>query len=133
LSKEFAEFMDSMREEPLEERMDQFSEILTKVMSIVISAIDDMNQKIANISHQFNILRTAQQGLSAEIQQLKSRAIAAAPNAPIVTPMGNAPQAPAIQAAAPKPKPAPRPLSPVSARSAINNELKALFSRRKKS
>lgn len=127
--------MDGLREEPLEERINQISDILTKVMSIVISAIDDMNQKIANISHQFNTLRSVQQGIVAEIQQLKANPMAAAqgsgPTAPIVTPMANAPQAPVVQAA-PQPKPAPKPLSPMSARSAINNELKALFSRRKK-
>ncbi|MHA1298159.1 MAG: hypothetical protein ACTSO9_01815 [Candidatus Helarchaeota archaeon] len=132
MAKEFADFMDGLREEPLEERVNELSDILTKVMTIVVSAIDDLSQKIGNLTYQFNTLRSSQDGLMREIQALKARPVGAngGPNAPIVTPIGAAPQAPTVQAA---PKPAPRPLSPMSARSAINNELKALFSRRKKS
>ncbi|MFX1451888.1 MAG: hypothetical protein ACFFCM_13665 [Promethearchaeota archaeon] len=129
MSKEFADFMDKLREEPLEEQINEISDILTKVMAIVVSAIDDINQKMANLEYQFSNLQGAQTRMAQELQQIKATGVA--PGAkPIVSDM-TGPQAPIVQAA-PQPKPAPRPLSPMSARSAINSELKALFSRRKK-
>ena len=120
MSHEFAKFMEELREEPLEERIDELSDILTKVMAIVVSAIDDINQRIGQIE-------VVQNQLSRDLQDIKARGV---PAKPVVSPMTGQ-QAPTIQAA-PQPKPAPRPLSPMSARSAINSELKALFSRRKK-
>ncbi len=128
MSKEFADFMDKLREEPLEEQINEISDILTKVMAIVVSAIDDINQKIANIEYNFTNLQGAQTRIVQEIQQIKATGVTPS-GKPIVSPAPG-PQAPIIKPAAPKP--APRPLSPMSARSAINSELKALFSRRKK-
>ncbi|MFX0134034.1 MAG: hypothetical protein ACFFDN_10360 [Candidatus Hodarchaeota archaeon] len=127
MSKEFADFMDKLREEPLEEQINEISDILTKVMAIVVSAIDDINQKMANLEYQFTNLQGAQTRIVQDLQQIKATGVT--PGAkPIVSP-ATGPQAPIVK---PAPKPAPRPLSPMSARSAINSELKALFSRRKK-
>ncbi len=124
--------MDELREEPLEKRIDEVSDILTKVMTIVVSAIDDLNQKIVTLHHQFTAIQNQQAQISQEIQVLKTSPMAAGATSgtPVVTPMSGL-QTPAVQAA-PQPKLEPKPISPMSARSAINSELKALFSRRKK-
>lgn len=120
--------MDRLREEPLEEQINEISDILTKVMAIVVSAIDDINMKMANLEYQFSNLQGDQTRIVQEIQQIKATGVTPS-GKPIVSP-ATGPQAPIIK---PAPKPAPRPLTPMSARSAINSELKALFSRRKKS
>ena len=149
----FADFMDSIREEPIEKRMDEFSEILTRVMSIVVSAIDDLSNRMATLENNMNDTMTSTTNLTgtiatltADINLLKNKiisgAVAAAPGAPSMPsapgaaplpppPGPGAPTAPPAPPAPPKPQPPAKPLTGGSARSAINSELKALFGKRR--
>lgn len=129
MAKEFAAFMKDLREEPIEKRIDEVSDILTKVMTIVVSAIDDINQKIANMELNLTNMGNSNAQMNRELQEIKARGIPApVAGAPVVKPMSPTPQTPAV----PAPKPLQAPANPMTARSAINSELKALFSRKKK-
>ncbi|MHA1784647.1 MAG: hypothetical protein ACTSVY_09370 [Candidatus Helarchaeota archaeon] len=132
MSKDFANFMESIKEEPFEEQLNEFSDILTKVMAIVVSAIDDMTQRMSTLEQMLNANTSEINALKTNMTNLQQRAIAAPVDSsgqPQL--LGNAPNMKA-PAPPPPPKPKPKPLSPLSARSAINSELKALFSKRRR-
>ena len=127
MSREFANFMESVKEQPIEDQVTEISDILTKVMAIVVSAIDDLTQRMTTLEQTL-------QNNAIEINSLKNNVTKLQQSPPTLTPQ------PQIQGTEPgvtnpppppPPKPAPKPMSPLSARSAINSELKALFSKGK--
>ena len=126
---EFASFMESINEGPLEDRINELSDILTKVMAIVVSAIDDLTQRMSVIEQTLQTNSTNYTAIKASVDKITT-VLTANPQAlqqgPLLgKPEGNPPPPP------PPPKPKPKPMSPLSARSAINSELKALFSKRR--
>jgi hypothetical protein len=122
MSRDFASFMASISEESAEERISELMEILDKVMQIIMNSTDSLTNRILSLEN--NVNATMQR-----IVKLESRPVVAAPAAPGAAP---GPAAPAPMAP-PPPKPEPKPLSPVSARAALQSELKQLFARRKQS
>ncbi|MHA1267772.1 MAG: hypothetical protein ACTSRS_21230 [Candidatus Helarchaeota archaeon] len=121
MSRDFASFMASLSEDSAEQKIQELMEILDKVMQIIINTSDSLYAQLGQIETEIHQLLT-------RIVNLESRPVAAAP--------GAAPGAPASTTTAatapPPPKPEPKPLSPMSARAALQSELKALFARRKK-
>ena len=127
MSRDFANFMESVKEQPIEDQVSEISDILTKVMAIVVSAIDDITQRMSTLE------QTLQNNAN-ELNSIKNDVTKLQQGGPVLTGQ------PQLQGTAPgvtnpppppPPKPAAKPMSPLSARSAINSELKALFSKRK--
>ena len=129
MSHDFANFMESINEGPLEDRINELSDILIKVMAIVVSAIDDLTQRMTVIEENLQTNSTDNNAIRDSVTKIMT-ALTANPGAigqvPIIGPEGNPPPPP------PPPKPKPKPVSPLSARSAINSELKALFNKRRR-
>jgi hypothetical protein len=123
MSREFASFMASISGESSEQRLKELSEILDKVMQIVINSIDQLSGNIVQIE-------TRIQNITNRIVRLETMPVAPAAMGVSGGPPGVLPP---IQAPMPPmPPPEPKPVSPMSARSALQGELKALFARRKK-
>ena len=123
MSREFASFMASISGESSEQRLKELSEILDKVMQIVINSIDQLSGNIAQIE-------TRIQNITNRIARLETMPVMSAPMGVPGGPPGVPPPMPAM--APPMPPPEPKPASPMSARSALQGELKALFSRKKR-
>jgi hypothetical protein len=122
MSRDFATFMSSISGESSEQRINELMEILDKVMQIIMNSVDNLTNRIFSLEN--NVNATMQR-----VVKLESRPVAVAPAAlgAVPGPAAPAPMAP------PPPKPEPTHLSPVSARSALQSELKQLFARRKQS
>ena len=119
MSRDFASFMASIQGDSAEEKIKELMEILDKVMQIIMNSTDQLFGQMIKLDTDLN-------ALTGRLTQLESRpSVGAAPGQPM--PSAGAPGTPA----APAPKPAPKPISPVSARAALQGELKALFARRK--
>ena len=130
MSHDFANFMESINEGPLEDRINELSDILTKVMAIVVSAIDDLTQRMSEIETTLQTNATDNNAIRDSVTKIIT-ALTATPGAInqqqlIGAVEGNPPPPP------PPPQPKPKPVSPLSARSAINSELKALFNKRRR-
>jgi len=123
MSREFASFMASISGESAEQRLKELSEILDKVMQIVINSIDQLSGNIAQID-------TRIQNITNRIVRLETMPTMGAPMGVPGGPPGVPPPMPAM--APPSPPPEPKPVSPMSARSALQGELKALFARKKR-
>ncbi|MDD1779144.1 MAG: hypothetical protein LUQ65_13335 [Candidatus Helarchaeota archaeon] len=127
MSREFASFMASISGESAEQRLKELSEILDKVMQIVINSIDQLSGNLAQIE-------TRIQNITSRIVRLETMPTMAAPMGfPGGAPGGAPGVPPPMPAMAPPPPPLePKPANPMSARSALQGELKALFARKKK-
>jgi len=122
MSREFASFMASITGESAEQRLKELSEILDKVMQIVVNSIDQLSGNITQ-------METRIQNLTARIVKLETSTVPAPMGAPGIAP-GVPPPMPI--SGPPMPPPEPKVVSPMSARSALQGELKALFARKKK-
>ena len=114
MSKDFASFMASISGESVEQRINELMEILDQVMMIIINSIDQLSERIVK-------LETGIQNMANIVAKFESGSVLNASSAQTTPSM----------AAPPPPKPTPKPMSPISARSALQNELKQLFARRK--
>jgi hypothetical protein len=119
MSKEFASIMEAISGDTIDEKIKTFSDVLDKITQFAVNSIDQLTRKVGH-------LEGLVQNLQARIVKIEQT-----PRAPIGQP-GTAPPPPVTNAPAPAPRPEPAPISPVSARSALQGELKALFARRKK-
>ena len=138
-AEEFADFLDSTRKAPLEEKLNAFGDIIEKIMSIVLripdlvdQSLDAVNEKVSNLQNQLNSLNIRSAGGPATTAPtVASSAPARAPDGPPGGPPGGPPPPPGAPRG-PAPAPAPsRPASPVTLRGAIMGELKSLFAKRK--
>ena len=125
MSREFASFMASISGESAEQRLKELSEILDKVMQIVINSIDQLSGNIAQIE-------TRIQNITGRIVRLETMPTMAAPMGFPGGAPGGAPGVPPPMPAMAPPPPEPKPANPMSARSALQGELKALFARKKR-
>ena len=127
MSREFASFMASISGESAEQRLKELSEILDKVMQIVINSIDQLSGNIVQIE-------TRIQNITSRIVRLETMPVMSAPmGGPGGVPGGAPGVPPPMPAMAPPPlAPEPKAASPMSARSALQGELKALFAKKKK-
>jgi len=123
MSREFASFMATISGESAEQRLKELSEILDKVMQIVINSIDQLSGNIAQIE-------TRIQNMTNRIVRLETMPVMPAPMGVPGGAPGVPPPMPAM--APPPPPPEPKPASPMSARNALQGELKSLFARKKK-
>ena len=141
MAEEFSNFLDQTREAPLREKVDGLSEIIEKMMMLIMSIPDNVDKLFSNINDKITGIDKKINGLEGKIANLKvSQGIVANPSAPIST-SGGAPGAPPPPPGAPPmpgapPRPGapptpPRPANPVSLRSSIMGELKELFKKRR--
>ncbi|MHA1131675.1 MAG: hypothetical protein ACTSQQ_12810 [Candidatus Helarchaeota archaeon] len=120
MSEDFANIMKAISGDTIEERIKVFSDVLDKITQFAVNSIDQLTKTVAR-------LEATLQNMQGRITQLEQRPVAVAPAANAVPgPVAPAPIAP------PPPKPEPKPLSPMSARAALQSELKQLFAKRKR-
>ena len=144
-------FLKASKGKSTEEKVDDLSELVVKVMETFVNVMEQIDgkltvlgQKMQEMEENVKIDKARNEG---EMNTIKSwlttlqaggvapipGAVGALPVAPGETPGSPmAPQAPAPPKPAPKPKPAAKPLSGMGARAALQSELKELFSRMKK-
>ncbi|MHA1131676.1 MAG: hypothetical protein ACTSQI_08590 [Candidatus Helarchaeota archaeon] len=121
MSRDFASFMASISGDSAEQRITELMEILDKVMQIIMNSVDNLTERVFALENNIN---TSLQ----RVANLEARPTVAVPASGIApNSAAPAPMAP------PPPKPEPKPLSPMSARAALQSELKQLFARRKQS
>ncbi|MFX1295629.1 MAG: hypothetical protein ACFFD2_12360 [Promethearchaeota archaeon] len=121
MSKDFASFMSSISGESSEQRIQELMEILDKVMQIIINSVDQLSERIFKLE---NTIHT----MAGRVTKLETRPVSAVSASQQAA---GATTGPAASAASAAPKPAPKPTSPISARAALQSELKALFNKRK--
>ncbi|HUY00401.1 MAG TPA: hypothetical protein VMV49_12645 [Candidatus Deferrimicrobium sp.] len=124
MSRDFASFMASISGESAENRIKELMEILDKIMEITINSIDSittnmqqLEMRVQNMTQRIVQLETAPRATSGQTGPASSQ-LEGVPQ-PVPPPVAQAP-------------PGPRLTSPVSARSALQGELKALFAKRKR-
>ena len=126
MADEFNMVLNSMREAPLREQVEGLSDVIEKMMMLIMSIPDQVDKMVADLNSQIN-------GLHSKIASLESRIAAGATAAPAP----GAPSAGGVGPGAPPPPPsapAPRPqapANPISLRSSIMGELKELFKKRR--
>lgn len=157
MAEEFNSFLAQAKKSPIEDKVNQFGEIIEKIMSIVLRIPDLVDNSLSGISQQISSLEARLNAANSEIAVLKSRpagapgaAIGAPPGPPLPggPPPGGPPGSPPPPPpggprpggppGSPPPPPggpgpgAAAPASPVSLRGAIMGELKSLFAKRKR-
>ncbi|MHA1727264.1 MAG: hypothetical protein ACTSWY_00870 [Promethearchaeota archaeon] len=134
MSEEFSNFLDQTREKPIREKVDALSEILEKMMMIIMSIPESVDKVISDLSLRISNIDNRINGIENKIANLK-----ASPTPTVASPSGPSPPlppgAPPPPPGAPSrpgtpPKPA-RPANPTSLRTSIMGELKDLFKKRK--
>jgi hypothetical protein len=120
MSKEFASIMEAVSGESIDEKIKAFSDVLDKVTQFAMNSIDQLSRKVGEIDA---FLRNLENRIT-RVEQLPPVASGA--------PTGSAPPPSILGPQAPPPPPEPKLASPVSARSALQGELKALFAKRKR-
>ena len=147
-AEEFADFLDSTRKAPLEEKLNAFGDIIEKIMSIVLripdlvdQSLGAVNEKVSNLQNQLNSLNNQVSSIRsggapvATSPAISAPAASRVPGGPSGGPPGGPPPPPGGPPGGPRgpgPAPAPSsPASPVSLRGAIMGELKQLFAKRK--
>lgn len=135
-AEEFANFIAEAKKSPLEDKVNAFGDIVEKIMTIILKIPDLVDRQVSAIQTKLN-------GLTNEINTLKTRAIAptAASGIPSVSggpsgppPPPGGPKGPLPPPGPPGPPGAPKaagPVNPVTLRGAIMGELKTLFAKRK--
>ena len=126
MSDEFNAVLNSMREAPLREQVEGLSNVIEKMMMLIMSIPDQVDTMVNQSQSQIG-------GLQSKITGLESRIASGATAAPASGPggaPGGAPSAPPPPPGAPAPRPQ-APANPISLRSSIMGELKELFKKRR--
>ncbi len=127
MADEFNAVLNSMREAPIREQVEGLSEVIEKMMMLIMSIPERVDIMIAQLNNQIGTLQS-------QISTLESRIAAgatAAPAAGVTSGPGPAvPGAPPPPPGAPAPRPQ-APANPISLRSSIMGELKELFAKRR--
>ena len=127
MAEEFSNFLDQTREAPLREKVDGLSDIIEKMMMLIMSIPDNVDRLFTNINDKITNIDKKINDLDGKIANLKvapAASLATNSSTPISSP-GAPPPPPG---APPTP---PRPANPVSLRSSIMGELKELFKKRR--
>ncbi|MFX1571315.1 MAG: hypothetical protein ACFFB0_01065 [Promethearchaeota archaeon] len=145
-AEEFASFLETTRKAPLEEKLNDFGDIVEKIMQIVLKISDLVDQSLQTVNTRVTNLQNQLTTINNDLTSLKaggpvtsatstvsSPALGAPPGGPpLSSPPGGPPGGPPPPPGGPGSAPAPnRPASPVSLRGAIMGELKELFAKRK--
>lgn len=126
MADEFNAVLDSMREAPLREQVSGLSEVIEKMMMLIMSIPDQVDAMVAGLQSQIG-------GLQSKISGLESQIAAGG----TIAPGTGAPKPGVGMPGAPPPPPgAPAlrseaPANPISLRSSIMGELKELFKKRR--
>jgi len=127
MADEFNAVLDSMREAPLREQVEGLSEVIEKMMVLIMSIPERVDAMIANLNSQIN-------GLQMKVSNLESRIVTGATGVPIAAGSSHGgismPGVPPPPPGAPAPRPEV-PANPISLRSSIMGELKELFKKRR--
>jgi hypothetical protein len=126
MADEFNAVLNSMREAPIRDQIEGLSEVIEKMMILIMSIPERVDAMVSDLNNQIN-------GLNSKITNLESRiasggTVAPAASAPISG--GAGPGAPPPPPGAPAPRPQ-APANPISLRSSIMGELKELFAKRR--
>lgn len=133
MAEEFSNFLDKTREAPLREKVDGLSEIIEKMMMLIMSIPDNVDRLFTNINDKITNIDKKINGLEGKIANLKVGPAAsegANSSTPIASP-GAPPPPPGAPPRPGAPPTPPRPANPVSLRSSIMGELKELFKKRR--
>lgn len=133
---DFTRLMEAISGDTVEEKIKTFSEVLDKITQFSVNSIDQVTKRLQKLNEILDALER-------RIVQIESRppptsTMSAAPGAGgalgVPPPMPGAGGAlgvpPPMQAPMPPP-PEPKPANPMSARSALQSELKNLFAKKK--
>jgi len=127
MADEFNAVLDSMREAPLREQVEGLSEVIEKMMIVIMSIPERVDTIIANLTSQIN-------GLQMKVSNLESRIASGATGTPIASSSSSGgismPGAPPPPPGALSLRPE-APANPISLRSSIMGELKELFKKRR--
>jgi hypothetical protein len=127
MSDEFNAVLNSMREAPIREQVEGLSDVIEKMMMLIMSIPDQVDTMVNGLQSQIS-------GLQSKISGLESRIAAGGTAAPgvgaVPSPGGAVPGAPPPPPGAPAPRPQ-APANPISLRSSIMGELKELFKKRR--
>jgi len=123
---DFIKLMEAMSGDTIDDKIKTFSDALDKITQFSVNSIDQMTKRVQKVNQLLDALEK-------RLVQVEQR-----PRAP-ANAGGTAPSAPgALEvpppmpgAGTPTPPPEPRPANPMSARSALQNELKNLFAKKK--
>ncbi len=107
----FEGFMAALKKQPIDDRVEEISDILTRVMSIFVTAIDDIQTRLGNLENfvqqKFQILESKPEGVPA-----------------VFPSQAQVPQKETVLQP-------PKPISTFSTRAALNEELKKVLLKRK--
>jgi hypothetical protein len=132
---DFTRLMEAISGDTVEEKIKTFSEVLDKITQFSVNSIDQVTKRLQKLNEILDILER-------RVVQIESRpppapAMSANPAAGgalgVPPPMPGAlgvPPPPPMQAPM-SPPPEPKPANPMSARSALQSELKNLFTKKK--
>jgi hypothetical protein len=126
MADEFNAVLNSMREAPIREQVEGLSEVIEKMMMLIMSIPDQVDMMVGQLQSQISDLQTKISGLESRIAA--GGTVAPGPIQGGTT--GAAPGAPPPPPGAPAPRPQ-APANPISLRSSIMGELKELFKKRR--
>ncbi|MFX1295628.1 MAG: hypothetical protein ACFFD2_12355 [Promethearchaeota archaeon] len=121
MSREFASIMEAISGDTVDEKIKAFSDVLDKITQFAVNSIDHLAKRIGQLEGKLQEL----QGRITILEQHPGAVTSvSAPGVPppIPSPVTSGPAAP---------QSTPKPTSPMSARAALQSELKALFNKRK--
>jgi len=124
---DFTKLMEAISDDTIEEKIKTFSEVLDKITQFSVNSIDQVTKRLQKYNETLDILER-------RVVQIESRppptpTMSAAPGAG--GGLGVPPPMPLQAPMPPPPAPEPKPANPMSARSALQSELKNLFAKKK--
>jgi len=128
---DFSKLMEAISGDTVDEKIKMFSDVLDKITQFSVNSIDQMTKRVQKV----NITLEALEKRLVQIEQRPRAPTSAAggTTAPAPIPGGPLGVPSPMPAGAPPPPPAPKPANPMSARSALQGELKNLFAKKKQS
>ena len=131
MSDEFNAVLNSMREAPIREQVEGLSDVIEKMMMLIMSIPDQVDTMVNGLQSQISGLQTKISGLESRIAAGATAAPGGAPGVGAAPrPTGAVPGAPPPPPGAPAPRPQ-APANPISLRSSIMGELKELFKKQR--
>jgi hypothetical protein len=123
---DFTKLMEAISGDTIEEKIKTFSEVLDKITQFSVNSIDQVTKRLQKFHEILDILER-------RVVQIESRP---PPASTMGAPAGGGglgvpPPMPLQAPMPPPPPPEPKPANPMSARSALQSELKNLFAKRK--
>lgn len=123
---DFSKLMAAISGDTIDEKIKTFSEVLDKITQFSVNAIDQTTKRVQK---SIQLLDTLEKRLVQLEQHPRASAKAGGTAPPIPGEALGVP--PPMPAAGPPPPPEPKPANPMSARSALQSELKNLFNKKK--